>query len=486
MNDQSDIAPASPTKRFRFSVGRLIDDFIVLATGQFLSKIFGFLAFAWLARILSVADYGAVETAVGMAAIGAVALELGTGAVGVRRIAQSESNGAGVLGSVIMGRMLLAIAIAPLLAISYGAMTASTMPDLLFWLFAASLFAVPFNHNWYFQSQERMAIAGFGQTLKMGVFLLAIHFFAPERNGVIHVGYAEIAAAFSMALWYSALAFRRLRPSRPQYSVGEGVALLRESGPLGVSAFVNTVAQYLPLLIVAALADNVETARFAASQRLVVSLITFSFVYYFNLYPLIARRLAEDPASLHRIMSASVRVTAWAGVVACAMLWSLAPLIMRLVFGEEFGAAGEEFGVLLWSGALILASGNARWLLVAGKRQGSLLAAQILGAATIIGFCFILTPVLGAAGAAIASNAGALALWGVAHWRTKGLAVRPSLTDNLPAAAAAFGVVGALTILKPSLPIGAAIAALIVFGGMALDRKLLQSIKVLSRAKSVA
>lgn len=486
MNDQPKPDPPSRPKRFRFSVGRLIDDFIVLATGQFLAKVFGFLAFAWLARILSVADYGAVETAVGMAAIGAVALELGTGAVGVRRIAQRESNGARVLGSVITARLLLAIVIAPILAVSYGAMTASSMPDMLFWLFAASLFAIPFNHNWYFQSQEKMTIAGFGQTLKMGVFLLAIHFLAPERNGVVEVGYAEVIAAMTMAIWYSMLAFQRLKPGRPHYSVDDGVKLLRESGPLGVSAFVNTVSQYLPLLIVAALADNVETARFAASQRLVVSLITFSFVYYFNLYPLIARRLADDPGALGPIMSASVRVTAWAGVASCAMLWSLAPLVMRLVFGEEFRAAGEAFGLLVWSGGLVLASGNARWLLVAGKRQGSLLAAQCVSAAVILGLCFVLTPSFGAVGAAAASVAGALALWIVVHLRTRGLAVRPGLADNLPAAAAGIAMIGALTILKPDPLIGAAILGAILLAGMVLDARLLQSIKALARAKSAS
>ncbi len=475
--------PSNP-KRPRLSVGRLIDDFFVLATGQFLAKVFGFLAFAWLARMLTLEDYGAVETAVGMAAIGAVALEMGTGSIGVRRIAQKESRPHVVLGSVITARLLLAVVIAPALAFSYAALTAQSMPDGLFWLFAVSLLAFPFNHNWFFQSQEKMAAAGFGQTLKMGVFLLAIHFLAPAQNGVLQVGVAEIIAVATMALWYSALAFRRLRPHRPVYDLNSGAALLRESGPLGGSAVVNAAGQYIPLVIVAAVSTAAETAEFGASQRLIVSLITFSFVYYFNLYPLLARRLVEDHGALRSIVTASVRVTAWIGVLVAVALWAAGPFVMKLVFGDEFAGAGPEFGILAWGGAITLASGNARWLLVTGQRQTSLFAAQCVGAATIVILCFVLTPIWGGVGAAVACLCGAVVLWGVAHWRTFGLPVRASLTGNLPAAGAAAGVVALLTIMNVGQLERALIAISAVALGMALDREWRVSIKVLARAKS--
>ncbi len=475
-----------PDKRVPPRFGRLIDDFIVLAAGQVVSKIFGFLAFALLARKLTVEDYGAVETAVGMAAIGAVALELGTGAVGVRRIAQKECSPANVLGSVISARLVVAVVAAPALALFYVVMTKSEASDGLFWLYAASLFAIPFNHNWFFQSRERMTIAGFGQTLKMGAFLVLIILFAPGRNGVAHVAYAELMAAGLMASWYSVLAFRALQPMRPHYSLAAGGVLLRESAPLGTSAFVNALAQYLPVLIVATVANDVETAKFGAAQRLLLSLITFSFVYYFNLYPLIARRLVDNPEALRRLLSASVRVTAWAGVLLAAMLWALAPLIMRLIFGKDFESAGSEFGILAWSGALILASGNARWLLVAGNRQGSLLVAQLANAGIVIGFCFVLTPIFGSVGAALACNLGALALWIVAHLRTRGLTVRPSLAGNLPAAFAALAVIAALTILQPNIWSGVAIAVAIVGSGMALDRRFPASLRELANAKSAS
>ncbi|MEK7266441.1 MAG: oligosaccharide flippase family protein [Pseudomonadota bacterium] len=481
---QSDTASPDIAKKKRFGFGRLIDDFLVLASGQLFSKVFGFLAFAWMARQLTVEDYGAVETAVGMAAIGAIALEMGTGAIGVRRISQSDSAAMQVLGDVIAGRMLLAVVAAPLLALFYIAATRSSAPDLLFWVFTASLFAIPFNHNWFFQAHERMGVAGFGQTLKMGVFFAAVLLLAPQKNGVVFVAVSEVIAAFSMALWFCAFSYMMIRPQHPQYSIEGGVTVLRESAQLGASTFVNALAQYMPVLLVASAANDVETANFGAAQRLILSLMTFSYVYYFNLFPLIARRMIDDTAALGRIVTASVRVTAWVGVAAGVLLWTFAPIIMRLVFGATFEPAGRIFGILVWSGVIILVSGNARWLLVAGKRQGSLLVAHIVNASCVVGLGYILSSLFGGAGAAAACIVGAGGLWLVAHHRTKGLDVRPDLSGNLIPAATAVAVVTSLTLLNLQPLPAAGIAVAMLATGVFADRRLPGAINALIEAKS--
>lgn len=468
----------------RISFGRLIDDFFVLASGQFLSKVFGFLAFAMLARRLTVEDYGAVETAVGMAAIGVIALEMGTGAVGVRRIAQSKANAPETLGAVMTGRMALAILVAPTLALIYIILSKSDAPPLLFWLYAASLFAVPFNHNWFFQSQEKMGVAGFGLTLKMATFFVMLLALAPHRNGVVFVAVAELAAAAAMVAWFAIFARRRIRPSRPKYKLDAGVKLLRESAQLGVSSFVNALTQYLPVLVVAAAANDSETAKFGASQRLIISLMTFSYVYYFNLYPLMARKFVDDHKGLESVTSASARVTAWVGVAAAGLLWAGAPLVMRIAYGENFREAGAEFGLLAWSGALILVSGNARWLLVAAHRQSSLLAAQIVSAVLTIGLGLLLAGPFGGDGAAIACLVGAAGLWASAHWLTRGLPVRARLADSAPAAIAALFMLTIATAFDLDLMFRIALVVGVVIAAACLDRKLAPSFKSLGAAKS--
>lgn len=485
MGDLTDKAATPPSKK-RKGPGRWMQDLMVLSGSQLLSKAFGFIAFAWLARQLTLEEYGALETAVGMAAIGAVALELGTGSAGVRRLSQKEGNEAEILGAVIAIRSALAVVVAPLLAFTYVALTKSHGYDALYWLFALSLISIPFNHAWFFQAQEKMFIAGFGQTLKMGVFLIGIYLLAPKSMGVISTAYAELIAAGAMAAWFAVPAFGVLKTLRLRASFIAAGRLFRESAILGVSSFVNALAQYLPVLIVATLVDDRETAMFGASQRLVLSIATFSFIYFFNLYPTIARLLAQDVAALDRLMSASGRVASWVGVATCGALSAMAPMIMRLVFGDAFEGAASEFAVLVWIGASMLALGNAKWLLTAGQRQASLLSAHVATVIVVLALSFIFVPKLGGVGAAIACNLGFLAQWAVAHYRTRGMPVRPRLADSTPAFIAAMIIIIILTGLKPPplTALGAVVAVVVI--GVALDRKTFSSLNTLVQAKSPA
>lgn len=481
-----DAASEGGTPKKRRGLGRWLEDLLVLSAGQLLSKTFGFIAFAWLARQLTLEEYGALETAVGMSALGIIALELGTGSAGVRRISQKDGAATETLGAVMLVRLVLAVVLAPLLALTYVEFTKSDAFDMLFWIFAFGLFAMPLNLSWFFQSQEKMFVAGFGQTLKMGVFLAAAVAVSPKEHGVIPVAYAELAAVAAMALWYAVFAARWLKSLRFRESAAAGARMFKESATLGLSSFINALAQYLPLLIVAALADDRETAKFGASQRLVISLATFSYVYFFNLYPLISRHLAQDHAALDRLLSASGRVATWTGVAVCGLLSAAAPFLMPLIFGEGFKAAAGEFAVLVWIGASMLALGNAKWLLTAGQRQASLLAAHVITVAVVAGLCFLLIPRLGGVGAAIACNAGFLAQWAAAHWGTRGMAVRPRVSDNLAPVAAAMIIIIALTGLKPEPSVAIGIVVAVVVFGIALDRKFLPSFRTLVHAKSAA
>ena len=70
----------------------MLHDLGLLGMGQVVTKAITFLAFAFLARRLPAAQYGAVEYAMGMATLAALATDGGLGSVGVRRLSQHEDT----------------------------------------------------------------------------------------------------------------------------------------------------------------------------------------------------------------------------------------------------------------------------------------------------------------------------------------------------------------------------------------------------------
>ena len=465
-------------------IGRMFRDYIVLSGGQIFSKLLGFFAFAYLARILTVAEFGAVETVVGMSLIGFKVIELGTGSIAVRRLSQGTGTTSDVLGAVISTRFLIAFMVVPILALAYSFMTGSDVPSMLIWLFALSLLAAPFSHEWLFQAHEKMAYAAFSPLLKMSVFLLAVFIFSPTAHGVAIIGLAEILAMAAVAAYFFIASKRTLHAGRPNYGVKPAVALFKESAPLGASTFFNSVGLYAPVLVVATVAGAEAAGLFGAAHRILASVITFSYVYYFNLLPLFSRLLHHNPEALQKLMNASMRVTAWAGISVCLGLWALGDPIMTIIFGANFASAAPAFKMLIWMGVFEVVSGNARWLLVAAHRQGSVLSAQIVGAVSAILLTFALAPSMGAYGAAIAVVIANGAIWAYAWFRTRDLSVHPPFLPVIRhMLAGAFAVI-IISWLQPAPLVGAIIAGFVMLASAALDRQFISALKSLAAAKN--
>ena len=472
-----------PTKR-GWHLDRFMRDLAVLSGGELTSKILGFLAFAYLARVLTVEDYGMLETIVGMAAIGLMAIDFGTGAVGVRRLAQKGSDISQTLGAVISARLIMSLLVIPALALTYLLLVKPAGAETLIWLFAMSLWAAPFSMGWLLQSQEKMTAAAFGPALKMIVFALVVFALAPGRNGLAMVGVAEMTAMLVMVLYLTFISARVLKIQRPSLSVPHATNILQESSPLGLASFVRTAGLYVPVLIVAAISGGQEAGAFGAAHRLITSLVTFSFTYYFNIYPLFTRKYGTDNKGLTEILDASVRVTAWAGISAALILTMAAEPLMTLIFGKAYAGAATTFQIMVWMGALVLMSGNARWMLVTSKRQSALLLAQIVSAVVTIGLALVLVPIADSIGAAIAVTAGAVCMWIVAHFSTISGEFRPQLSPVLLPAALALAAFASMYFWSLEAWPATGAATLIMVCGVALNQKVWKALRILAAAKN--
>src|SRR3970040_1089681 len=113
--------------------------------------LLGFLGFAYLARALSPESYGLGEYAVGLAGLAAIVIEGGLGPVGALGISRDRSRASELAGSILTARFLLTLLLAPLVGLSTQLTGQDWRIAVLIWLYAVSLFAVPFRQDWLLQ-----------------------------------------------------------------------------------------------------------------------------------------------------------------------------------------------------------------------------------------------------------------------------------------------------------------------------------------------
>ena len=393
--------------------------------GQIVTKGITFLAFGYLARHLGTQDYGAVEYAMGLATFASLAVDGGLSAVGVRRLAQGEHSVRALAAAVPAAQFCLAGVVAPGMVLFAWLFANDACAVTLVALVAVSVLMLPWKQDWLFQAEGRMRPIVAGQILRATVFAAGVMLFIGGSTDVNVVGMLEIAAVASATLYLIAVQSRSITPLRARFVWREMLDLGREGGSIGAAAVVWALIQYAPLAMLASIAGMVDTAYFGAAHRLGVSLVTFSWIYHFNFYPTIARRMVADPEATAALTRASFRVAAWCGIGLALALTLAAEPLLALLFGEKFRAGAPAFAVLVWTFPVTLLSGHARWMLVAARRAGDMFAAQLAGGVVT----FVAGPLLiagfGGVGAGVAMLLASLVIWAAAHVLVT-LRVRPA------------------------------------------------------------
>jgi O-antigen/teichoic acid export membrane protein len=449
-------------------------DLGVLVSGQIAAKVITFFAFAYLARRLDPEGYGSVEFIVGLTALCSTMTDFGLGTIGIRRAAAAPCETPILATQIPLLRFSLACIWA--LAMIIGVNAASDSPTLhgLALLYASSLMLGAWYQEWLLQSAALMAQVAFAQVLRASVFFLVIILLVLGSGDALLVGWGEIAAVAAAAAYALYVQQHRIAPIRLLASLKTG-GLIREAIPLGLSGVVWSAAQYAPLFLMGAIVGGSDLGIFAAANRLVISIATFSFVYHFNLYSAAARAAAEDHTRLAALLHNSFRVVAWTTIGGALGVSLAAAPILRIVFGPDFESAAPVLAIMIWTVPVMFLSGHTRWSLILAKLEQSVFFAQLSGLVTVGVLGFVLVHSFASIGSAAAALVGSLAVWGAAYV----LALRKKVpTPPLSLAVRPLALASALGFCAQALALGPWVgtcAALIIYAFSApfLDRALM-------------
>jgi len=465
---------------------RTLLDFILLSGGEGLSKVAGFVAFAYLARALTPEDYGAVELAASFAVFFSLMVDFGLGTIGAREASQNRDKVIELAARIPSARLLLSLLALPTMAVLPVIMGQPESTRHLVWLYAASMIFFTWNQRWLFQGLEQMQVVAGSQLLRMTVFAGLVVLFVNSQDHLLRVGYIEIVAVGLMAGYFLIHQLRRMIPVKLSFPRPALTKLYKDASSVGLGQMVWAFNQQTPIFVIATFVAS-ELAWFGSANRIFVSLSTFSMLYHFNLFPTFARLLAESKEAYLELAQSSFRFSMWGSSLLALGLTVVASPLCALVFGAEFAAAGPALAVMVWSLPLTLASGHPRWALIAVGKQRYVLAAQITGALATAAVGFAIIPTLGALGAALTNVSASVVVWLVAQHYAKrfvgpvpflGAAIKPAL-----GVAAGLGVAQLIDNPWVAGPVG---GVAMVAAALVLERKLVDDLKRLAGTRKGA
>lgn len=368
----------------------------------------GLLVGIWVARYLGPGDFGLLNFSLALVALFTTVAGLGLNDVVVRDLLRQPEQDGEILGTAMAlqavgGAIAFALAVATVMVLrpadpAAWAVTAlcalallGQCGDTIRSLFEARVLSrnvvIVANATFGVITIGRIAGIVTGQPLPWFAFLSGIEMLLTTVALMVMVRRSRGPAATG-----------KWRATRER-----AVRLLRVSWPLALSGIAIILNMRIDQVMLGQMLGDDAVGLFSAAVRV-------SEVWYFipvaivaSVFPAIARE--TDTVRQARRWQQLYAAMLWISVAAAVFATVFGDLVIRLLYGASFAAAGQVLVIHIWSGVNVaLGLVWSRWIILENRPRLALLV-QSMGAVLNIGLNLILIPRYGILGAALATLA---------------------------------------------------------------------------------
>lgn len=446
-----------------------------IGLGDVGSRFLGFLATAYLARVLQAENFGLIN--LGLAILGYMFLVTSPGIqlYGARLAAQAETFDAQYCGEILGLRAFLALVCTLGAAAVSVVFSGFQILPLLIFLYALSLFPMALNIDWFFQGKENMQWIGWSRVatnLAYALFLvLIVH--EPGDIGKVPLAFliGNCVGAFMLFVaftrnygrihlgWKFSSLFKR---------EGHWFTVLKRSLPMGFGAIMSQVSFNFPPIFLGLISTVSAVGYFAAASRVIFFLMIFDRLVTTLLLPAIARLHKVSSDQLQPMLSFVLKMIVAVALPICVGGVLLADRLMFVIYGDGFASAIPVFQWLIWYFFLSASSSVYVYGLIGiGQEQiysKAMLWGTVMQIASIV-VCALMLDAVGAAAGYALGEAILLALLVSRFKKFVDVAFVPRLLKPLIAAV----MMGILLLfirshaLSITIPLGAAMFFLALF-----------------------
>lgn len=365
----------------------------------------GLVVSAWVARYLNPAQFGQLAYVIAYVALFQAVARLGLDGIVVRDIARTPEAAPVILGTVFAMRTLAGVACWLAALAILACLNGASDPTVLLVALAggALLFQAADTIDLWFQSQSRSRSTVLAKLvanllsngIKVGLIVAgaALPWFA------LVIAVEALAAAISLAVVYAK------SERRPRWSVARPMAraLLRESWPFLLGSFSVMIYMRIDQLMIREMLGNRSLGIYAAALSISQLWHVIPTSLVISLAPYVARKKAAGEQAYNDALLLIFRAFGVFALAVSVLTALLSPLLVRLMFGADYAGAAAILAVHVFSNVFVF-QGLAQSLWLTNEGAGHIALRQmLLGGVAAILANFVLLPVMGPLGAAVAA-----------------------------------------------------------------------------------
>jgi len=321
-------------------------NFISLFLSDSLSRVFGFIATVYIARILTVDGFGLIHYGLAFLTYAMLLTNPGVTTIGAREIARDRNN-TRIVFEILGLRITLSAVVLLLCGAGLLFIPGDPSTKAIVLIYFITLIPFSFLLEFVFQGREEMEYIGVSRILQSATYVV---FLLVLVRGLENLTFVPVSylIAYGIATAFLLFAFfRRYRSFRVRFSVRFWRELLIVSTPVGLATIFNQAALTLPPIILGIFFAKEAVGVYSAAYKIIIMLLIIERVFHYVSFPVLSKQFTSAPKKLSSTFSLLSRIILAITIPGTIGGIIIAGRLIALVYGTGYQSAVLVLQILM-------------------------------------------------------------------------------------------------------------------------------------------
>ena len=321
-------------------------NFISLFISDGVTRLIGFAATVYIARLLAVEGFGLINYGLAFVSYALLFANPGMTIIGAREVAKAPENRR-FIEEMLGLRFFLAVVVFAVLFAGTNIIPGDGVTKRIIIAYALALFPFAVLLEFVFQGREEMLYIGAGRIVQYGVYLIFLLLLMRGAADILVVPFAFVIGYMIAAGFLIAIYITKYKSFKLRFSVSKWRSILSTSIPVGLAVIFNQVTISLPPIILGIFRNDYSVGIFSAGYKVVFMLLVIERVFYYVFFPILSRQHKQNPEKLVGSFNFLTRFLFALTVPITLGGLILAPAIVTFIYGQAFVEAARVLRILL-------------------------------------------------------------------------------------------------------------------------------------------
>ena len=388
----------SPSRR------KVVENIYWAVLGKVVNVVSGVLIGVLVARYLGPEKFGLMSYVISYVMIFSILAAFGVDSIEIRELSKHDAIKETILGTAFAMRLIFAMIAILLVLITLVLFESDAFTFAMVMVYSLSLifgtlnvirnyFSAIILNEYVVKTEISRTVIGSG----IKVFLLLSH---------CSLTWFIVASTFDFVLIGGGYiySYRKMVGSICAWKFDSAIArmLIRESFPLLISGTAVLIYQKINAVMLRNMLGTASVGQFSVAEKIMDLAVFIPMVVSQTVTPLLVKAHQEGYVRYHEKRQQFMDIMVWSSVAMSVIAFVLAGPAIRLLYGAKYLGAIPVLQIMAWKAVFMALSGSSGQLIVIENLHRYIVMRDIIGCVVSVALNFLLIPLWGVSGSAVA------------------------------------------------------------------------------------